>query len=95
MLSRFFPLFVSLIPRASLLQCAAAAAVVGHPLSAGIQETCDRDPCTSADVEPGAQCNPQTEDCSGKTRPSRNLMTLASDSAWCFMTLFLFQLAIF
>ena len=86
MLSRFFPLFVSLIPRASLLQCAAAAAVVGHPLSAGIQETCDRDPCTSADVEPGAQCNPQTEDCSGKTRPSRNLMTLcrsAEDVCYC------------
>ena len=64
MLSRFVALPVS---RASLLQCAAAAAVVGHPLSAGIQETCDRDPCTSADVEPGAQCNPQAEDCSGKT----------------------------
>ena len=85
MLSRFFPLFVSLIPRASLLQCAAAAAVVGHPLSAGIQETCDRDPCTSADVEPGAQCNPQTEDCSGKTvsQPDDSLSLGREDVCYC------------
>ena len=31
--------------------CAEAAAAVGHPLSAEVQEQCDRDPCTSADVE--------------------------------------------
>ncbi len=29
----------------------AAAAAMGHPLSADVQEQCDRDPCASADVE--------------------------------------------
>ena len=33
--------------------CAEAAKSVGHPLSARVQETCDRDPCTTADVEQG------------------------------------------
>ena len=36
--------------------CAEAAAAVGHPLSAGVQETCDRDPCTAADVEEAWGC---------------------------------------
>jgi hypothetical protein len=36
--------------------CAAAASAVGRPLRAAVQETCDHDPCTAADVEDAPGC---------------------------------------